>query len=80
MKQECFTLFWGLIDVTSGPRDSPAFSIRKKVEGEFDKVGGGPAAVAAGRCRAEQRSARGRVREGEPPPSLEGIWPPPEIF
>ena len=75
MKQECFTLFWGLIDVTSGPRDSPAFSIRKKVEGEFDKVGGGPAAVAAGRFgRRGGGCGRGN------PPSLEGVWPPPEIF
>ena len=52
MKQECFTLLWGLIDVNSGPRDSPAFSKRKKVEGEWPdrhgrslprqpKVGGG---------------------------------------
>ena len=32
---------------------SPAFSIRKKVEGEVDKVGGGPAAAAAGRCRTD---------------------------
>ena len=39
-----------------------AFSIRKKVEGEVDKVGGGPAVAAADRCRADRRW--GRVREG----------------
>ena len=48
-----------------------AFSIRKKVEGEVDKVGGGPAAAAAAApTEVRQGGGCGRVN----PPPAGGVW------